>query len=60
MLTAYLAGMLLAKVDIVVMCEVSVLAGKVHLLTAQIAHKVLVGPAAAGLLLWGIRNLDTC
>ena len=58
--TAYLAGILLAEVDIVVLCEVSVLAGEVHLLPAQVAHKVLDGPAAAGLLLRGIRNLYTC
>ena len=56
---AYLAGILLAEVDVVVMCEVSVLAGEVHLLPAQVAHKVLDGPAAAGLLLRGIRNLNT-
>ena len=42
-----------------VLCEVAVLAGEVHLLPAQVAHKVLDGPAAAGLLLWGIRNLNT-
>ena len=58
MLSAYLAGILLAEVDIVVLCEVAVLAGEVHLLPAQVAHKVLDGPAAAGLLLWRIRNLN--
>ena len=55
--STYLAGILLAKEHIVVRCQVSVLAGEVHFLPAEVAHEMLYGPAAL-LLLWSLRNLN--
>ena len=53
----YLAGILFAKEHIVVRCQVSVLAGEVHFLPAQVAHEMFYGPAAL-LLLWSLGDLN--